>query len=224
MYLHPDSRPGDRATPSVTGWATIAPPCPVTHDTWLVRSAPSVPPRHGRGPDSRVLLTWASQRPSCPSTSEGTSPSGRLIAGSPDLTDHPPITVRAHHVRPWPSARRRDTPYPTPATTPCTPLLAKRTRSSARHAPPSTDVEPPRAAPRAVPRRDRPLPPKREELHRLRENTFGLPQLFHFISRGHGRVFFAKTFWPITWTTCNSAESSMQLRGSSEMYGDISRN
>ena len=45
-----------------------------------------------RGPDSRYILTWASLRPSCPSTSERARPSGRLIAGSPGLTDHPSIT------------------------------------------------------------------------------------------------------------------------------------
>ena len=44
--------------------------------------------------------------------------------------------------RPWPSVRRPDTPYPTPPTTPRVPLIAN-TRSSAWHAPPSSDLDPP---------------------------------------------------------------------------------
>ena len=80
--LHADRRPGDRATPKRhrLGYDRAAD----SRDAIgrHVRSAPSVPPRRGRGLHSRELLTWASQRPSCPSTSAGTRPSGQLIAGS----------------------------------------------------------------------------------------------------------------------------------------------
>ena len=67
---------------------------------------------------------------------------------------------------PWPSVRRRDTPYTTPPSTPCMPLLAKCMRLSAKHAPPSKRCR--SAAPkRAEPRRNAP-----RRLQQLREITY----------------------------------------------------
>ena len=73
-----------------------------------------------------------------------------------------------------------------------------------------------------------PRPPATAEARRITSITrkhIRTPATFSFyFQRPRPVIFFAKTFWPITLTTCNSAESSMQLRGSSEMYGDLSPN
>ena len=128
----------------------------------------------------------------------------------------------------WRSVRRRHTPYPTPATTPCAPLIAT-TRLCARGTPPSSRLSPP-CAPRREPLQRR-CSARRAAVAKLTMITriTSYSAYSYLFLDFHGRFAVLSTKFPRTFHRRSKNRYSLRntyaLRGVlGRWYGDIPLN